>query len=104
MNLSNDYDHRESETGTIVTGTETAGDSGTIPTESEPAPRKREKVRRSTSHLKAVPETLPGRERLKTEAERYARTLDKTQPFSKTTVASFYRNSASPKNISVSPW
>lgn len=46
-------------------------------------PRKRSPARRSTSHLKAVPETLPHRERLKTAAEEYAGRLDKSQPFSR---------------------
>src|SRR5579872_2775723 len=54
-------------------------------------PRKREKVRRSTSHLKAVPELLSARERLKNEAERYALTLDKSQPFSKDTLEAHAR-------------
>lgn len=49
----------------------------------DPAPRKREKVRRSTSHLKVVPETLELRERIKTAAENYARSLDKSKPFTK---------------------
>jgi geranylgeranyl pyrophosphate synthase len=52
-------------------------------TELDPVPRKREKVRRSTSHLKAVPEVLTHREKFKAEAERYAQLLDKSQPFSK---------------------
>jgi geranylgeranyl pyrophosphate synthase len=49
----------------------------------DPAPRKREKVRRSTSHLKVVPETLELRERIKSAAENYARSLDKSKPFTK---------------------
>jgi len=83
MNLSNDYDSRDAESGTTVAGIETSGESESVATEPDPVPKKREKVRRSTSHLKAVPETLAGRERLKNEAERYAQTLDKSQPFSK---------------------
>lgn len=46
-------------------------------------PRTRNKVRRSTSHLKAVPEALAGRERLKAAAEQYARALDRSQPFTR---------------------
>ena len=46
-------------------------------------PRKRENIRRSTSHLKAVPESLAHRERLKAAAEKFAESLDKSQPFSK---------------------
>src|SRR5689334_8122493 len=80
---SNEYDGHEAGPGTIVTESSIANGSEPIPSDADPVPRKREKVRRSTSHLKAVPETLPGRERLKIEAERYAKTLDKSQPFSK---------------------
>lgn len=80
---SNDYDSHEAETATIPGDSTTAAESESSQGDSEVVPRKREKVRRSTSHLKAVPETLAGRERLKTEAERYAQTLDKSQPFSK---------------------
>ncbi len=39
--------------------------------------------RRSTSHLKVVPETLPLREQIKSAAERFAQTLDRTKPFLK---------------------
>jgi geranylgeranyl diphosphate synthase type II len=46
-----------------------------------PAPQ--EKKRRSTSHLKAVPETLEQREFLKREAERYAIGLEKSRPFTR---------------------
>lgn len=46
------------------------------------APVKRTK-RQSTSHLKAVPETLELRERIKAEAERYAAGCDKSKPFTK---------------------
>ncbi len=51
--------------------------------EDDPQPKKREKVRRSTSHLKAVPDTLADREFIKAEAEKYARSLDRSQPFTK---------------------
>jgi len=44
------------------------------------APVKRRK-RKSTSHLKAVPETLQLRELIQGDAEAYAKHLDKTQPF-----------------------
>lgn len=46
-------------------------------------PVKRKKRRRSTSHLKAVPDTLELRERIKAEAARFAESLDKSQPFTK---------------------
>ncbi|MEX1096017.1 MAG: polyprenyl synthetase family protein [Planctomycetales bacterium] len=39
--------------------------------------------RRSTSHLKDVPDTLELRERIKAEAEQYAAALDRSRPFSK---------------------
>ncbi len=46
------------------------------------AKRPRKRVRRkSTSHLKLVPETLAERERIKAEAERFAEGLDRSQPF-----------------------
>jgi len=88
---SHEFDSREAESATAtaavsVETTTDAGDAG-----SDPAPRKREKVRRSTSHLKAVPETLSQREKFKTEAERYARGFDKSQPFSKDELESHAR-------------
>lgn len=59
------------------------GRSSVVDAEADDAPRKREKVRRSTSHLKAVPETLAARERIKAAAEQYARSLNRAQPFTK---------------------
>lgn len=47
-----------------------------------PAPRKR-KRRKSTAHLKAVPETLSLREFIKADAEVFARKLDKTHAFNR---------------------
>jgi len=44
-------------------------------------PRPRKRRRKSTSHLKAVPETLSERERVKAAAERFAEDLDRAQPF-----------------------
>ena len=79
---SNEFDGREAETGTAVAAAiEPTTDADVDATDA--VPRKREKVRRSTSHLKAVPETLAHREKFKVEAERYARSFDKSQPFSK---------------------
>lgn len=46
------------------------------------APVKKQK-RRSTAHLKMVPESLDLRERIKAEAERFAAGLDKSKPFSR---------------------
>ena len=46
-------------------------------------PRKRKKRRKSTSHLKFVPESLELRELIKREAERYTEKLDKSNPFNR---------------------
>lgn len=48
--------------------------------------------RRSTSHLKAVPETLEQREAIKRAAEDYARGLDRSKPFTKNQLESFGRD------------
>lgn len=45
--------------------------------------RPKKKRRRSTSHLKDVPQTLELREKVKAEAERFAAGLDKAKPFLK---------------------
>jgi geranylgeranyl diphosphate synthase type II len=50
--------------------------------DSDDAPIRR-RERRSTSHLKAVPETLVLRELIKAEAERFAKGLNKSKPFTK---------------------
>lgn len=47
--------------------------------------------RRSTSHLKLVPETLAEREEIKAAAEKYATTLDKSRPFNKSQLEGFGR-------------
>lgn len=80
---ANDFESHEAATGTAVTENITTLESAPDETDAEPVPRKREKVRRSTSHLKAVPESLSERERLKVAAERYALEIDKSKPFSK---------------------
>ncbi len=82
---SNGFDSHEVESATSVAGPapDVESESHEVETDPDPVPRKREKVRQSTSHLKAVPETLAHRERLKSAAERFAQTLDKSQPFSK---------------------
>ena len=49
----------------------------------DPAPVRKKGKRRSTSHLKAVPETLAQREEFKQAAEEYARSLDKSRAFNK---------------------
>lgn len=58
--------------------------------EDAPKPQKR-KRRRSTSHLKAVPETLAMRERVKAAAEQYAEGLSKSEPFTKDQLEKFGR-------------
>ena len=47
--------------------------------------------RRSTSHLKLVPETLELREHIKASAEQYARQLDRSRPFNKSELESHAR-------------
>ena len=49
----------------------------------DPAPVRKKGKRRSTSHLKAVPETLEQRETFKKAAEQYALGLDKSRAFNK---------------------
>jgi geranylgeranyl diphosphate synthase type II len=53
------------------------------PERSQESPSPAEPRRRSTSHLKAVPETLDQRENLKREAERYAKSLSKSRAFTR---------------------
>lgn len=57
--------------------------NGTPQNGDAPAPVKRKRKRASTSHLKAVPDTLALREKIKSAAEEYVRELDKSNPFSK---------------------
>jgi len=49
----------------------------------DPAPVKKKGRRRSTTHLKLVPETLELREHLKVAAEDYAKTLDRARAFTR---------------------
>lgn len=48
----------------------------------DPKPVRKKGRRRSTSHLKAVPDTLEERTRVKDAAEQYAKTLDRSRPLS----------------------
>lgn len=57
----------------------------------EPLPRKKNK-RQGTSHLKIVPETLTLREFIKADAEAYARSLDRTRPFTRDDLESWGRD------------
>jgi geranylgeranyl pyrophosphate synthase len=67
-------------------------------TDDDPAPVKRKRSKRSTSHLKHVPETLELRERIKTAAEKYATRLDKADPFTKNQLEGFGRELLSEMN------
>ena len=49
----------------------------------DPAPVRKKGKRRSTTHLKAVPETLEMREKVKAAAEEYARSLDRSRAFTR---------------------
>ena len=51
--------------------------------EDDPAPVKKKGKRRSTTHLKAVPDTLELREKVKVAAEEYARSLDRSRAFTR---------------------
>lgn len=59
--------------------TEPVRTTGDEPHSAEEQPKKR----RGTSHLKFVPDTLALREQIKSEAERFAKTLDRSKPFLK---------------------
>ncbi|WP_166820913.1 polyprenyl synthetase family protein [Thalassoroseus pseudoceratinae] len=56
----------------------------------DPKPVKRQR-RKSTSHLKAVPETLTEREEIKSAAEQFAKRLDAANPFAKKTLEQWGR-------------
>lgn len=64
------------EGGQVVTAASETESAATQPT-------KRTRRRKSTSHLKFVPETLAERERIKGEAERFVTGLDKSKPFNR---------------------
>ena len=49
----------------------------------DPAPVRKKGKRRSTTHLKAVPETLELREKVKAAAEEYAKSLDRSRAFTR---------------------
>lgn len=68
----------ESETTDVSAVAVDSSDSAAAPTAEKDAPR-----RRSTSHLKLVPETLELREQIREAAERYTTNLDKSRPFNK---------------------
>ncbi|GAB5445030.1 MAG: polyprenyl synthetase family protein [Fuerstiella sp.] len=57
----------------------------------DPKPVRKKGKRRSTSHLKAVPDTLELREEFKRRAEEYATTLDRSRAFNKNELESHAR-------------
>jgi geranylgeranyl pyrophosphate synthase len=75
--------------GSVRHGSNGHGSNGH--TDDDPAPVKRKRSKRSTSHLKHVPETLELRERIKAAAEEYAKRIDKSDPFSKNQLEGFGR-------------
>lgn len=70
-------------------------DGPAVATEARPAaahkPAKRVQRRPSTSHLKAVPESLGQREEIKLAAERFVERIDKSHPFNKSQLEGFGR-------------
>lgn len=74
MTIASSESHGRDQGATTATVSETNSPSA--------KPVKRAK-RRSTSHLKAVPETLELRESMRDEAERFVERLDKSKPFNK---------------------
>lgn len=65
----------------------------------DPAPVRRKGRRRSTSHLKVVPETLELRERLKHFAQEYAESLDASRAFSKSELEAHGRSLLESRNL-----
>ena len=76
----------ETAVATVVDEGDVDGEAGDVE-----RPVRRKRNRRSTSHLKAVPETLPEREALRDAAEAYARDLHKSRPFNKAELESYGR-------------
>ena len=66
----------------ISTVQDIAADSD-LPVEDDPKPVRKKGRRRSTSHLKAVPQTLEERTRVKDAAEEFARSLDRSRALPK---------------------
>ena len=58
-------------------------DNDIVEIDDDPQPVRKKGKRRSTSHLKAVPESLEQRESVKNAAEQYALDLDKSRAFNK---------------------
>jgi len=77
-----------------VTYVPTADDVAAIPefVDDDPKPVRKKGRRRSTSHLKIVPDSLELREKIKQYAETYAQTLDKSRPLSKSELEDYARD------------
>ncbi len=58
-------------------------DNRLVDDDDDPAPTRKKGKRRSTTHLKAMPDTLELREKVKAAAEEYARTLDRSRAFTR---------------------
>lgn len=58
-------------------------DNRLIEDDDDPAPSRKKGKRRSTTHLKAMPESLELREKVKAAAEEYARGLDRSRAFTR---------------------
>ena len=83
-------EQRDEETPTATQTVDVRGERN-APAEDAPAPVKKKK-RRSTSHLKDVPQVLAERELFKKEAERYAKGLDASRPFLKNELEKYGRD------------
>jgi geranylgeranyl pyrophosphate synthase len=92
---SSDHHHAAAEVLDLPGGSDIApatASSETASSETAASPASRSSGgRRSTSHLKAVPDTLEQREAIKRAAEEYARDLDRSKPFTKNQLESFGR-------------
>ncbi len=75
-------DHRLVDDGDDAMG-QSGSDRVRSQDDDDPAPVRKKGKRRSTTHLKAVPETLELREKVKVAAEGYARTLDRSRAFTR---------------------
>jgi len=75
--------HDDATTTPTAVSPQTTAEAAKRNGDDDPKPVKRKRRRKSTSHLKFVPETLELRERIKSEAEKFAESLDKTNPFTK---------------------
>jgi len=70
-----------------------------IDIEDDPKPVRKKGKRRSTSHLKAVPQTLEEREEIKVAAEHYAADLNRSRAFNKNELETHARNLMDQKGL-----